>query len=202
MIITSGLSWLLTNCWFPGIFFGIKCARHGHSIASLLMRHLRSRYLFRMPYLVSEFQRFCAAFFAISARRSGVIFSARAFPPRLPIDTAAGSLPCFSGVSISSSISPVAILATLIALPITSAGRFSPLGPLGMRLSLQIYTGQMRPQVFLGSCIVIPREETINRRDCFAFVYLGRAARVITNPGVFYGNKTVLVYDKRVPVPV
>jgi hypothetical protein len=67
------------------------------------------------------------------ARRSGVIFSARAFPPRLPIDTAAGSLPAFSGVSMSSSISPVAIFITLTAFALTSAGRFSPLGPLGIR---------------------------------------------------------------------
>jgi hypothetical protein len=33
---------------------------------------------------------------------------------------------------MSSSSSPVAILATLMALPITSAGRFWPLGPLGI----------------------------------------------------------------------
>jgi hypothetical protein len=61
------------------------------------------------------FHLFSAAAFAISARRSGVIFSARALPPRLPMETAAGSLPSFSGVGKSSSISPVAIFATLIA---------------------------------------------------------------------------------------
>ena len=45
-------------------------------------------------------QRFSAAFLAISARRSGVIFSARAFlPPLLPIEPAAGSLPEVSGLS-------------------------------------------------------------------------------------------------------
>jgi hypothetical protein len=36
------------------------------------------------------------------------------------------------GESVSSSISPVAIRMTLTALPITSAGRFSPRGPRGM----------------------------------------------------------------------
>jgi hypothetical protein len=35
--------------------------------------------------------RFSAAFLAVSARRLGVIFSARAFPPLLPIETAAAS---------------------------------------------------------------------------------------------------------------
>src|ERR1019366_7446815 len=37
-----------------------------------------------------------------------------------------------AGVALSS-ISPVAILATMIAAPITSPGRFSPRGPLGIR---------------------------------------------------------------------
>jgi hypothetical protein len=37
---------------------------------------------------------------------------------------------------MSSSISPVAIFITLTAAPITSAGRFSPLGPLGIGLVL------------------------------------------------------------------
>src|SRR5580704_10116989 len=69
-----------------------------------------------------------AAFLAISARRSGVIFLALAAPPFLPSAFAAGSLPS-SG--IVSSISPVSTRMTWTALPITSAGRFSPLGPLG-----------------------------------------------------------------------
>ena len=73
-----------------------------------------------------------AAFLAISARRSGVIFSARALPPRLPIDTAAGSLPSASGVGMSSSISPVAMRATFTARAMASAGRFWPLGPVGI----------------------------------------------------------------------
>src|SRR4051812_25740323 len=54
---------------------------------------------------------------------------ARAFPPMRPSATAAAFLP--SSVVISS-ISPVAILAIMIALPMASAGRFSPLGPRGI----------------------------------------------------------------------
>src|SRR3982074_2974378 len=46
-----------------------------------------------------------------------------------PGATAAAFLP--SSV-VMSSISPVAILAIMIALPMASAGRFSPLGPLGI----------------------------------------------------------------------
>ncbi|MCO5080707.1 MAG: hypothetical protein M9955_03500 [Rhizobiaceae bacterium] len=75
------------------------------------------------------FQRLSAAFFAISARRSGVIFSARFFPPFAPSAFAAGSLPS----SITSSVSsPVAMRMTRTAFPITSAGRFWPLGPVGI----------------------------------------------------------------------
>src|SRR2546423_3379240 len=55
--------------------------------------------------------------------------AALAFPPMRPSATAAAFLP--SSV-VMSSISPVAILATMMALPITSAGRFSPLGPRGI----------------------------------------------------------------------
>src|SRR3546814_9883071 len=61
--------------------------------------------------------RVVAAFRAISARRSGGIFFARALPPRRP--SSAAALAGFSPAS--SSISPVAILATLPAAPITSA---------------------------------------------------------------------------------
>jgi hypothetical protein len=52
--------------------------------------------------------------------------------------TTAGSL-LESNIQFSgrSSISPVAILATMMAAPITSAGRFSPLGPLGMPIVLR-----------------------------------------------------------------
>src|SRR6476660_10030087 len=74
-------------------------------------------------------QRLLAAFLAISLRRLADILSARALPPMRPSATAAAFLP--SSV-VMSAISPVAILAIMTALPIASAGRFSPLGPLGM----------------------------------------------------------------------
>jgi hypothetical protein len=54
--------------------------------------------------------------------------AARAFPPRLPSSAAAD----FAESGSSSVSSPVAIRMTLTALPITSAGRFSPLGPRGI----------------------------------------------------------------------
>jgi len=72
---------------------------------------------------------FAAAFFAIAARRSGLMLLARAFPPRLPSATAAAFLPSSVSISVSS---PVRMRMTFTALPITSAGRRSPLGPLGM----------------------------------------------------------------------
>ena len=72
------------------------------------------------------FHRFSAALRAISARRSGVIFAARAFPPFRPSSAAAEKS------SLVSSISPVAILATMTARDTASAGRFSPRGPLGI----------------------------------------------------------------------
>src|SRR5215218_4399060 len=49
-----------------------------------------------------------------------------------PRATAAGFFPSDSGVGTVSSISPVAILATMTAQRMASAGRFSPLGPLGI----------------------------------------------------------------------
>src|SRR6266545_5631963 len=84
------------------------------------------------------FQRAFAALLAISLRRLADMPSARAFPPRRPSATAAGSFPSDSGVGISSSIWPVAIRMTWTALPITSAGRRSPLRPRGIiyRLAL------------------------------------------------------------------
>src|ERR1700738_230474 len=81
-----------------------------------------------MHYL-GRFQRVFAAFLAISLRRLAVMPAARAFPPMRPNATAAAFLP--SSV-VMSSISPVAILAIITALPMASAGRFSPLGPLGI----------------------------------------------------------------------
>ncbi len=64
---------------------------------------------------------------AISLRRSGVSATARAGPPLRPPFARFG---IFRG-SLVSSISPVAIFATMTAQPITSAGRRSPLGPFG-----------------------------------------------------------------------
>ena len=74
-------------------------------------------------------QRFSAAFRAISRLWSADKFRARAAPPSFPS--------CCPGVSTgassrSSSSSPVAIRMTLTAPPITSAGRFSSRGPLGI----------------------------------------------------------------------
>ena len=69
----------------------------------------------------------------------GLSLAARALPPlrppRRPRLTAAASLP---DTFVRSSISPVAILATMTAAPITSAGRFSPLGPLGTLITLAL----------------------------------------------------------------
>jgi hypothetical protein len=71
-----------------------------------------------------------AAFLAISLRRFLLSVAARAFPPFAPSSAA----PLRSGSTSSSS--PVAIRITFTALPITSAGRFSPCGPLGIGLLL------------------------------------------------------------------
>jgi hypothetical protein len=90
-------------------------------------RYSRDNFDVRHPFP----QRFAAAAFAISDRRSGVILAARAFPPRLPSSAAAFFA---ESVSTSSVSSPVAIRMTLTALPITSAARFSPRGPLGIGL--------------------------------------------------------------------
>jgi hypothetical protein len=49
----------------------------------------------------------------------------------LPSAFAAGSLP--SSGAKSSASSPVAMRMTLTALPMTSVGRFSPSGPIGIR---------------------------------------------------------------------
>ena len=58
----------------------------------------------------------------------GESFFALAAPPIFPALLAALA----SRVRMSSSISPVAMRITLTALPMTSAGRFSPLGPRGI----------------------------------------------------------------------
>jgi hypothetical protein len=71
------------------------------------------------------FQRAKAAFFAISERFSLESFSRLAVPPAFPLRIR----PDIGG---SASSSPVAIFATIMAQPITSAGRFSPRGPVGI----------------------------------------------------------------------
>jgi hypothetical protein len=60
----------------------------------------------------------------VRPREASIKVTAATAPPSIP----AADL----GESVSSSISPIAIRMTLTALPITSAGRFSPRGPRGM----------------------------------------------------------------------
>src|SRR5579863_5416489 len=72
--------------------------------------------------------RFAAAFLAMFDRSVADSFAARLAPPFLP-PRLWWALSAAVGLS---STSPVAILATMIAAPITSPGRFSPLGPLGI----------------------------------------------------------------------
>src|SRR6516164_1824243 len=83
------------------------------------------------------FQRAFAAVLAISFRRLADIPSARAFPPLRPSATAAGSLPS-SGV----------LRMTWTVLPITLAGRRSPLGPRG---------------IFFTPCALLSAKHIINR---------------------------------------
>jgi hypothetical protein len=68
-----------------------------------------------------------AAFAAISFRRAGVSALARALLPARPLRTFPADF-----LLPGSSNFPIAIRMTWTALPMTSAGRFSPLGPLGM----------------------------------------------------------------------
>jgi hypothetical protein len=75
-----------------------------------------------------SFQRFAAAFFAISERRSADKFAFRALAPASP------DFVFLDGGRVSS-ISPVAILATMIAAAAVSAGRFCPCGPFGITAS-------------------------------------------------------------------
>ncbi len=78
-----------------------------------------------------DFHRLFAAFLAISCRLASDSLSARTFPPIFPPLARLGAIP------LVSSISPVAIRPTMTAAPITSAGRFSPRGPRGIRFALQ-----------------------------------------------------------------
>src|ERR1700722_206347 len=97
-----------------------------------------------------------AAFLAISDRRLALIPSARALPPMRPSATAAAFLP--SSVVVCS-ISPVAIRVTWKALPMTSAGRLSPLGPRGMALieDRLIFSDLAAQVVYLRLCPTLER---------------------------------------------
>ena len=78
-----------------------------------------------LQFVLFDDQREDAAFFAMSEREDLLNDLARALLP-------ANSLLRFAGYfNFVSSISPIAILATCTAQPITSAGRCSPFGPLG-----------------------------------------------------------------------
>src|SRR5579862_9046689 len=78
-------------------------------------------------YFGFEFHLALAPAWAIADRSDDDSRLALALPPRLPSSAAAD----FTESSFSVS-SPVAIRMTLTALPITSAGCFSPRGPLGI----------------------------------------------------------------------
>ena len=93
-----------------------------HLTASL---HCQNRCLDYFP-LRDDSQRAAAAALAISLRFDFERLFARAFPPKLPSWAAA-----LWALDVSVS-SPVAIRITLTALPITSAGRFWPFGPVGI----------------------------------------------------------------------
>ncbi len=110
----------------------------------LIYRNRRGSYCFAVPLWPASFvakhgtqlldgsaHLLAAAFLAISFRRFAVIPFARAFPPIRPSATAAAFLP--SSVTLSS-ISPVAIRATMTARWFASAGRFSPFGPFAMSM--------------------------------------------------------------------
>src|SRR5436853_5474590 len=81
------------------------------------------------PQARRDFHRAAAACLAIALRFLADMAAARALPPMRPSATAAAFLP--SSV-VMSSTSPVAILAIMTARALTSAGRFSPLGPRGI----------------------------------------------------------------------
>ena len=91
------------------------------------------RFRFRLLATGSHPHRFEAAFFAISLRCSMERAAERALPPALPLRVRP-DLGCGD-----SEISPVAIFATMMAAPITSAGLRSPRGPVGMRPPFRYY---------------------------------------------------------------
>jgi hypothetical protein len=93
--------------------------------------------------LVRAAQRIEAAFLAISLRSLADSFLARVLPPLRPPRRASADTSDFV-----SSISPVAILAIMTARAFTSAGRFSPLGPLGI---VSAYSRRSSPAVLRRS---------------------------------------------------
>jgi len=106
------------NCqwlWMEGIL------AHGRSSAPTEGEHART------TAGVYRVQRALAAFRAAALRSPGVSFIARALPPlsppRLPNVTAAGSLPCSSGVGSRSSTWPLAISTSSLAAWLKSRGR-------------------------------------------------------------------------------
>src|SRR5689334_7140864 len=88
--------------------------------------------------------------------------------------TADRSLPSSDGGASSSS--PVAIRATLTAAPITSAGRCSPLGPLGIRLDLP---GRHEEQPEASPPAMLPvRPTPVNRGSPHAAIHVSRPLRL------------------------
>jgi hypothetical protein len=81
---------------------------------------------YRLTSQLPPFHLALAAFFADADRCLLVMADALAIPPLLPNSAAAADF-----CSIFSSTCPVAIRMTWTALPMTSAGRFWPCGPLG-----------------------------------------------------------------------
>jgi hypothetical protein len=116
--------------------------------------------------------------------------SARALPPAFPPLTRFGALP------LGSSISPVAIRATMTAAPITSAGRFSPLGLVASIVFLLGYLFQPLPSVLNTTRIddfhsLIATHEAVNLLPRFCGgLYLDR--RRLTPAMRFSGSNVIL----------
>jgi hypothetical protein len=94
-------------------------------------------------------ERLSAAFLAISNRFSAVMLSARAFPPFLPNATAAGSLPCSSGVGSRSGFCPVAISIIDLASWLGSLGRLGWF-VIGSTLCFAVQSGSFGVRGFFG----------------------------------------------------
>jgi len=96
------------------------------------MAQLFGGWLITLPVGFYLLQRLLAAFLAISLRRLGGHPLSPCLATHAPQRHGGGVL---AVLGVMSSISPVAILAITTALPMASAGRFSPFGPRGMSLS-------------------------------------------------------------------